>query len=115
MEEKITRTVKIENSELTASIFGSYDVNVRMLERHSGFPPAKKQNASFHNRRMKQQKLTYRKSAESRTFFKGFFGLELYEIGIFPKPLTEQGGIFHCSGIYDFSTGTSPWRILFRV
>jgi len=33
MEEKITRTVKIENSELTASIFGSYDVNVRMLER----------------------------------------------------------------------------------
>ena len=33
MEEKITRTVKIENSELTACIFGSYDVNVRMLER----------------------------------------------------------------------------------
>ncbi len=33
MEEKITKTVKIENSELTASIFGSYDVNVRMLER----------------------------------------------------------------------------------
>ena len=33
MEEKITKTVKIENSELTACIFGSYDVNVRMLER----------------------------------------------------------------------------------
>ena len=33
MEEKITKTVTIENSELTASIFGSYDVNVRMLER----------------------------------------------------------------------------------
>jgi phosphate starvation-inducible PhoH-like protein len=30
MEQK---TVKIESSELTARIFGSYDVNVRMLER----------------------------------------------------------------------------------
>ena len=27
------RTVKIENSELTAKIFGSYDINARMLER----------------------------------------------------------------------------------
>jgi len=30
MEQSI---VKIENSELTARLFGSYDVNVRMLER----------------------------------------------------------------------------------
>ena len=29
-------TVKIENSELTAKIFGSYDINARMLERAFG-------------------------------------------------------------------------------
>ncbi len=31
--EKYTRTVKIENSEITARLFGSFDINVRMLER----------------------------------------------------------------------------------
>ena len=31
--EKYTRTVKIESSEITARLFGSFDINVRMLER----------------------------------------------------------------------------------
>ncbi len=31
--EKYTRTVKIEETELTARIFGSFDINVRMLEK----------------------------------------------------------------------------------
>ena len=31
--EKYTRTVKIEGSEITARLFGSFDINVRMLER----------------------------------------------------------------------------------
>ncbi len=31
--EKITRTVKIESSEITARLFGSFDINVRMLEK----------------------------------------------------------------------------------
>ena len=33
MEQK---TVKIENSEITARVFGSYDINVRMVEREFG-------------------------------------------------------------------------------
>ena len=31
--EKYTRTVKIESSEITARLFGSFDINVRMLEK----------------------------------------------------------------------------------
>ncbi len=31
--DKYTRTVKIEDAELTARIFGSFDINVRMLEK----------------------------------------------------------------------------------
>ncbi len=31
--EKITRTVKIESSDITARLFGSFDINVRMLEK----------------------------------------------------------------------------------
>jgi phosphate starvation-inducible PhoH-like protein len=31
--DKITRTVKIESSEITARLFGSFDINVRMLEK----------------------------------------------------------------------------------
>ena len=31
--EKYTKTVKIEGSEITARLFGSFDINVRMLER----------------------------------------------------------------------------------
>lgn len=32
MEQKITKSVKIENSELTSRIFGSFDANAKMLE-----------------------------------------------------------------------------------
>ena len=31
--EKITRSIKIESSEITARLFGSFDINVRMLEK----------------------------------------------------------------------------------
>ena len=31
--EKYTRTVKVESSEITARLFGSFDINVRMLEK----------------------------------------------------------------------------------
>ncbi len=36
MEAKSTRVIKIENSELTARLFGSFDINTRMLERAFG-------------------------------------------------------------------------------
>ena len=31
--DKYTRTVKIESSDITARLFGSFDINVRMLEK----------------------------------------------------------------------------------
>ena len=34
--EKFTRTVKIDSSEITARLFGSFDINVRMLEKSFG-------------------------------------------------------------------------------
>ena len=36
MEERVTRIVKIENSELTARLFGSFDINVKMIESAFG-------------------------------------------------------------------------------
>ena len=33
MAEKNVKIVKIENSEITAKLFGSFDVNTRMLEK----------------------------------------------------------------------------------
>ncbi len=40
--EKNTRTVKVESAEITARIFGSFDINVRMLEKSF--------NVQIHNR-----------------------------------------------------------------
>ena len=36
MDQKITKSLKIENSELTARLFGSFDINTKMLESAFG-------------------------------------------------------------------------------
>ena len=36
MDQKTTKSIKIENSELTARLFGSFDINVKMIESAFG-------------------------------------------------------------------------------